>query len=175
MNKFGTFLVSLAAALFVAAPAFAETDYVAQAALKDIQNGTATKNAIQVLYVQTSASVPDLSVTDDLTVAGDVISPAVSATATNGATLTLTSRYTLLAGTGQANNFTNTVTIADPGTAGITRTIMVTRASTNLILIAESADNVDLGAASREMDNLDNLTLFAETTTNWVEIGFVNN
>jgi hypothetical protein len=190
MNKFGTFLATVLVALVVAAPAFAETDYLALPIIRDIQNGVNNANAIKTLYVSGSvgfagalnssgaiATTSDISTSaGDLTVtAGDIITPATSGTATNGAVVTLTSRYTLLAGIGGANDTTNTVTIASPGTAGITRTIMVTRASTNLILIAESEANMDLGAASRELDNLDNLTLYAETTTNWVEVGFVNN
>lgn len=104
----------------------------------------------------------------------DTTIPADSQSATNAAAVTLDSRITILSGIGGANDTTNTITLANPGTQGLLRTIMIARASSNLILLAESDSNLDL-SGNWLGDNLDNITLYAETPSNWVEIGSIDN
>lgn len=110
------------------------------------------------------------------TLNGDVTyAPTSQTSVTNNQAVTLASRFVIVTGTGGADNTTNRITLANPGTQGILRTIMVSRSSSNLIDLVESAANLDLSSATNEMDNLDSLTLYAESTTNWVEVGKTDN
>ena len=109
------------------------------------------------------------------TLNGDVTyAPTTQATVTNNQAVTLASRYVILTGTGGANDTTNTITLANPGTQGIVRSIVVAAASTNLFLLDESDANLDL-SGNTVLDANDSITLFALTTTNWVEVGQANN
>lgn len=66
--------------------------------------------------------------------------PVVSQTVTNGQAVTLTMGINVLTSAGQANTYTNTITLANVASAGALYWIVNADASTNAIAIAQSGN-----------------------------------
>lgn len=104
-----------------------------------------------------------------------VISTQGTASLTNNSTLTVAYNNYSIAGIGQAAASTNVVTIAAPGTAmvGAVVVIGIGATSSNLISVADSG-NVDL--ASAWLGGVgDVLSLYAVSSTKWLEFSRSNN
>lgn len=111
----------------------------------------------------------DIAATDDLTVGGlSRITPTVQA-ATNGQVITVADGFYNITSSGLPSGQTNTVTLANPTTAGDIVMIHLLAASTNLLSFADSG-NLRL-AGAYEMTDDDTLTLIAPSTSIWVEQG----
>lgn len=118
--------------------------------------------------VATSGSIPTVAATTSVTTPKTILT-ASSQNVTNGQVVTLTGSYNVLTGIGQANAFTNTVTLA-PAVDGTYAIIAINSASSNLIAIADSGRAVLNGAI--EMVGASNTTLsLIGRSTNWVELG----
>ena len=114
----------------------------------------------------------DWSFGGNLTVSDDYFKMTPTAiSVTNGQILTITDSRIILTGTGQANNYTNTITLLKPATAQLYSRVLVSvaGASTNLIAIADgSAASL---TTAWEGDAYDSLELEALSTSYWVELG----
>lgn len=118
-----------------------------------------------------SAVLGDATATS-ATVSGFIVATANAASATDGQAVALSGTLTVLTGIGGANDTTNTITLAVPGTVGKVAVIAVSSTSSNLIAIADSG-NVNLSAAWLG-DNDDTITLIATATNKWTEIARSN-
>ena len=107
-----------------------------------------------------------------LKVSGIKVAVPTSTSLTNGGELTVAAELHVLTGIGQADNFTNIVTIANPTVSGQQVTLVVAAASTNLIGLADSGNLKLTGAAV--LDNNDTITLQA-VGTNWIETSKTDN
>ena len=107
-----------------------------------------------------------------LKVSGLAVAVPTSTSLTNGGTLTATASLHILTGIGQADNFTNIVSIANPTVAGQSLQLIVSATSTNLIGLADSGNLKLTGAAV--LDNNDTITLRA-VGTNWLETSKTDN
>jgi len=108
-----------------------------------------------------------------LKVSGLSVAVPTATSLTNGAELTAAAELHVLTGTGQANNYTNTVTIANPTVVGQKLTLVVSGTSSNLIGLADSGNLKLTGAAV--LDNYDSITLQATEAAVWVEISKTDN
>ncbi len=85
---------------------------------------------------------------------------------TNTQAITVAAGAYVLNGIGQADNFTNTVTLAAPAAAGELVYLMVATASSNLVTIADSGTVAASGAIL--LDGNDSAVLMAVDTSTWV-------
>jgi len=111
--------------------------------------------ALKLDAVEVTASAAELNTMDGITATAEEINTAadpsagsVSTSVTNGAVLTLdpSTPRIYLTGIGGANDTTNTITIATPYPVGITYTLSVSAASSNLITIADATTVLALGS-----------------------------
>lgn len=184
MRKFNSILIGAATLALVASGVFAETDPKALPILKDIREGKNNKNAIKNLYVTGGGGIAgalvvggDSDVGGDLTVSGSQLVSGLSRdvptalSVTNGQPVTIAEQSYLVTGIDGETGWTNTITLAAPGTAllGLTTKLTGDVSSTNLFGIADSGTchltATWLGGPS------DMILLYAITTTNWVELG----
>ena len=107
------------------------------------------------------------NVTGNVTSSGLSVSTPTSADVTTGAVYTVVADYTILSGVGQADGSTNAITLANPVTIGKSVVISISGTSSNFVSLADSG-NLKLTGAF-EMDNYDNISLFAQETNVWVE------
>lgn len=116
--------------------------------------------------------IPKLTAAID---ANNALMESTTATVTNSEAFTITKTSTVLTGTGQANNYTNTITLAavDPTLVGATVNLIVDTASTNLIGVADSG-TANLSAAFVG-DNEDALVLYVLSTNEFVEVSRTDN
>lgn len=119
-----------------------------------------------------AGNVKPLYEVDGNTTVGALVVTNAAMQVTNGQAITVTKGVYVLEGTGQTDNFTNTVTLANAGTPGLEVTLIVKSDSSNLITIADSGIMALSGAWVG--DNDDVLRLYS-VGTNWVETGEVNN
>ena len=106
-----------------------------------------------------------------VTTSGQSVSTAGTASPTNAAVITPASDVLIVTPIGQANDFTNTCTIAN-AVAGQYLQIIVSGTATNLLGLADSG-NLKLSAAA-VLDNNDSIT-FRGVGTDWVETSRSNN
>ena len=103
-----------------------------------------------------------------LIIDGTVTLTGTSQNVTNGQAITVSKGAYVLNGIGQANDSTNTITIAAPGPGAADRLVvlMVATASTNLVTIADSSPVAASGAIL--MDGNDSAVLMAVDASTWV-------
>jgi len=133
--------------------------------------------------VEVTASAAELNLVDgvtattaELNAAADASARATTASITNGAVLTLSAATPVVAltGIGQADNYTNTFTIATPYPIGVDFTLYVTAASSNLLLLADSTTVLALGS-DWEADGTDTLKFYTIATNSAVKISSSDN
>ena len=124
------------------------------------------KSGSSIKFNETVSLTKTISTTGDTTLNGDLITPLTSVTVTNNDTITVASRVLNVTGIGQADNFTNAITLAN-AIDGQWVTLVVNASSTNLISLADSGINKLTGAIV--LDNDDNVTLLG-VGTNWVQV-----
>lgn len=145
------------------------------------QNGTVRINRTSAgaNSIEADAFVGDLTgdvtgnVTGNVTSSGQSTKTPTSASVTNGQAYTVASDVVILTGIGQANDFTNSITLANPTAVGNEVTILVAGTSTNLIGLADSG-NLKLTAAFVG-DNYDTITLYAQEAAVWTETSRTDN
>lgn len=101
------------------------------------------------------------------------VTPAQSASVTNGQAVTVSNGFLILTGIGGANDTTNTVTLSNPGAVGQRLTVAVATASTNLITFADSG-NMALSSAWLG-DGNDTIDLVGLTTSLWLQVSESDN
>jgi hypothetical protein len=153
-------IICLLAVLGIAAFVFADTTFSWS---EPGQKGTLT-------YTNLGLTTPSIA---GFTQTGLISQTPTAATLTNGAVLTVASSFYNITASGQANGFTNTVTLANPTAAGDEVTLHVVAASSNLLGLADSG-NLKLTAAGLLGDN-DTIRLKAPDTSIWVEISRADN
>jgi hypothetical protein len=102
---------------------------------------------------------------DSANIGGTVTYSGGAATVTNGQAVTVSAGCHVLTGTGQADNYTNTITLAAPAAAGELVYLVVATASSNLIAIADSGTVAASGGI--ELDGNDTALLIAVDTSTW--------
>ena len=134
--------------------------------------------AVTVTATGTELNIMDgvTATADEINAAADASAKATTASLTNGAALTLsaTTPVVTLTGIGQANDYTNTFTVAQPYPVGVEFTFIVDADSTNLLLLADSTTVMALGS-SWEGDNTDTLRFYTTATNAAVKIGASDN
>lgn len=134
-------------------------------------------------YTPVTAEFPgtvsgDATVSGALTVSGTETSSGLQVhtptalTVTNDQVITVSAGTYVLTGTGQADNYTNTVTVANT-TKGARVLFVVSASSSNLVTFADSG-NLKLSGAAL-LDNNDTLELFAADTNVLVEVSQTDN
>ena len=112
-------------------------------------------------------------VSDTLRVDGKSVDTPVTVSVTNGQAIsTISGSFYILTGYGGPDASTNTVTIPNPSYDGQVLDVMVstnTTASSNLVLFADSDENLDLGGSNVLLDNSDMLSLRGIGTVIWVK------
>ena len=111
------------------------------------------------------------TISGNITYAGTVALTMTDQTVTNGYELTVAERCYVLTGSGEQDNGTNTITLAN-ASDGVLVTLVVAGDSTNLVSIADSGIAKLSGAWLG--DNNDSITLLGDGT-NWVEVGQTDN
>lgn len=93
----------------------------------------------------------------------------------NGDVITFTNPKFVVTPLGQANGYTNTVTIAAPGSTrvGDTALLVIDSSATNLLYIADNGTVALSSAFTGGVD--DTLSLYAISATKWVETARSNN
>ena len=89
-------------------------------------------------------------------------------TATNTQALTLSGVINLINATGQANTYTNTITLANPAAAGQMCILYNAAAATNLLAVAKTG-NYD--GPALELGAGESAIIFAPSATKWAGIG----
>ena len=92
---------------------------------------------------------------------------------TNGEPVTVAASTYIVSGVGQANNYTNTITLSAPSAAGQMLTLIVATASSNLVTIADSTTVAASGAIL--LDGNDTAVLRAVDTSTWCLISESDN
>jgi len=115
-----------------------------------------------------AARYESFSVTDLLNIGRETLKPNVSFSGDNGTALTVKSAHYLITPSGQANGYTNTITLAAPKEAGDKVTLTVGTGATNKLGIADSGTASLSAAFAGDAD--DTITLIAPTTDEWVEV-----
>jgi hypothetical protein len=135
---------------------------------------TASEALVGTMSV-TAAVVQNLSVPGSLIVGGYTISPysvTTDAATTNGEVVAISAPLVIVTPSGQADGFTNTVTLANPPAPGFAVVVAVATSS-NLLTVADSG-NVSLASAFLGGSG-DTLSLVAVSTSAWVEVARSNN
>lgn len=104
---------------------------------------------------------------------GTVVTPTAAYSADNGTTLTITGGFAQVTPSGQANGYTNAVTLGNPVTVGRWVVIAVASDATNKLGIADSG-NAKLSAAFTG-DADDTLTLVSTASNVWKEVSRSSN
>ena len=162
----------------------------ADMALIRLQNGEMVLNTDDnVLYIMhatnvytkiTAAGVVTMSSVDSTAIANATgrnrLVNAASINVTNGQVITLsaTNAVVKLTGIGQADAYTNTITIATPYPVGYDILFCVASGSTNLVLIADSTTVLALGS-DVALGPTDTLRIFTVATNEAVKISTSNN
>ena len=172
-------IVGLVAGFIVAAQNF-KVGYSGPQSQGDIIYTKASDGSTQLRLGTTSACTvddvtasDDLVVTDDISVGGLVTVTPTAIAPTNGEAITVADTVYLAIPTGQANTYTNTVTLANPAVAGKLVTFVVGSTATNKLGLADSG-NLALSAAFAGDAN-DSITLLAITASAWAEISRSSN
>lgn len=168
-GKVGSVRVSMLIVLLMAGLAMAANELVwkvGDSAYIDAE-GDATFNSVTASLTGAVTG----GVTGDVT--GGLTETVTAANWTDGSTNTLALGINLISGTGGANDTTNTVVLANPGTAGKVCTIIMAAGTTNLITIADSGNVAATGAIL--LDANDSVTLKAATAALWVETSSTDN
>lgn len=136
-----------------------------------VQGTTLTATAAQ-LNAAGDGSTASLTPTT-VTASGFIITTPLTQNVTNGQPVTLSGSLNVLTGINGTNGATDTITLADPGTAGKLAVIVVGAASTNFVGLADSG-NVRLAGAWTGGSN-DVLTLRSTATNYWAEVSRSDN
>lgn len=129
---------------------------------------TATAAELNAVADGVTASASDLNTLTSWYADWAPASVATDFATTNGEVVAVSAPLVVVTPSGQANGFTNTVTVANPPAAGFRVTIAVATSS-NLLAIADSG-NVSLASAF-EGNTGDTLTLIGVSTSAWLEVG----
>ena len=135
--------------------------------------GDYTPTSAESAITQTGTLTASTVVGSDVTVSAMARLTPTAANWTNGSTNTLAASAYLISGTGQANDYTNTVVLANPTTAGDRVVIVMAAATTNLVQIADSGNVAASGAII--LDANDVVELYAPTASLWVEVSQTDN
>jgi len=165
-------VVCLLAAVFCTAAIVSE-DYQFKGVV-DFDTGAIWK----IKGTRVTASAAELNLSDGLTVTtaelnqldGNLFTSTftLSATAlnvTNGQAVTVAAGSYVLNGIGGANDSTNTITLSNPERAGQVLVLVIAKASSNLVTIADSTTVAASGAIL--LDGDDTATFVANGVSNW--------